>query len=156
MPGECVLVCERARAPVIRVTVFTFPLRRTGAQAAHWEDGGLYIVLYAHMDVYVCVCAFEWVFEGCACLCGGVGGVCAQDYCSAIILGPSQWCSHEPGGLWVLLVPTEWTGHPTFFILSPLTVPRLSHFTSEVFIDYLVLLFNNLILGDSALCSHRN
>lgn len=68
----------------------------------------LYIVLYAHVDVCVCEC----VFGVCVCLYGGVkgwGGLgwCAQDYCSAIILGPSQRCSHEPGGLWVLLVPTE-------------------------------------------------
>lgn len=28
--------------------------------------------------------------------------------------------------------------------------------TTKVFIDYLIPLFNNLILGDSALCSHRN
>lgn len=85
---------------------------------------------------------------------GGLGG--ALDYCSAIILGLSQWCSHEPGGLWVLLVPTEWKGHLTFFILSLLSAPRLSPCTTKVFIDYLVPLFNNLILGDSALCSHRN
>ena len=41
------------------------------------------------------------------CVCVGSGGGAVQDYCSAIIPGPSQRCSHEPGGLWVLLVPTE-------------------------------------------------
>lgn len=40
MPGECVFSCERVGAPVIRVTVFTFPLRRTGAQAARWGRWG--------------------------------------------------------------------------------------------------------------------
>lgn len=125
MPGECVLVCERAGAPVIRVTVFTFPLRRTGAQAAHGEGGALRCAVCSHGCV--CACVFVSLSEclGYVCLYGGVGGGYAQDYCSAIILGPSQWCSHEPGGLWVLLVPTEWKGHLTFFILS-LLFPRLS------------------------------
>lgn len=86
---------------------------------------------------------------------GGVG-VGAQDYCSAIILGPSQRCSHELGGLWVLLVPTEWKGHLTFFILSFLSVPPRPTSSTKVFIDYLAMLFNNLILGDSALCSLHN
>lgn len=58
MPGECVFVCERVGAPVIRVTVFTFPLRRTGAQAARGEVG-LFIVPCAHMVVYVCVYVFD-------------------------------------------------------------------------------------------------
>lgn len=122
---------------------------------------GLCIVLYAHKYVCVCVC-LSWCL-GYVCRYGGAeGGVCAQDYCSAIILGPSQWCSHEPGGLWVLLVPTEWKGHLTFFILSsslcspPLSPPPTTTLTTKVFIDYLVPFFNNLILGDSALCSHRN
>lgn len=91
-----------------------------------------------------------------------VGG-CGQDYCSAIIPRPSQRCSHEPGGLWVLLVPTENHGGggrvaSHFFhslCTSPLRPPPLLSST-KVFIDYLVPLFNNLILGDSALCSHRN
>lgn len=56
MPGECVFVCERVGAPVIRVTVFTFPLRRTGAQAARGEGGALHC---AHTDVYACVFVFQ-------------------------------------------------------------------------------------------------
>lgn len=81
----------------------------------------------------------------------------AQDYCSAIILGPSQRRSHEPVGLWVLRVPTERKGHLTSFILSFLSVPCLTPppSTTKVF-DYLGPLHNNLILGDSAVCSHRN
>lgn len=49
--------------------------------------------------------------------------------------------------------PLNRRGIVLFFILS---VPRLYPSTTKVFIDYLVPLFNNLILGDSALCSHRN
>lgn len=145
MPGECVLVCERAGAPVIRVTVFTFPLRCTGAQAAHGEGGALDCAVSSHKCMYVCVCM-------------GVLGRCAQDYCSAIILGLSQRRSHEPGGLWVLLVPTEWKGAAYFFhSLFLFSAPHPhSPPTTKVFIDYLSLLFNNLILGDSALCSHCN
>lgn len=67
MPGECVFFCERVGAPVIRVTVFTFPLRRTGAQAARREGGALRCAVCAHMDVCECVCvyAFECVFGVC-------------------------------------------------------------------------------------------
>lgn len=54
---------------------------------------------------------------------GGAGGVCAQDYCSAIIPRPSQRCSHEPEGLWVLLVPTEQKGHRTSFSLFLASTP---------------------------------
>lgn len=59
MPGECVFLCERVGAPVIRVTVFTFPLRRRGAQAAHGEGGALYCAVCSHGHVRVCVYAFE-------------------------------------------------------------------------------------------------
>lgn len=61
MPGECVLVCERAGAPVIRVTVFTFPLRRTGAQAAYGEGGALHCAVCSQIRV----CVFELVFGVC-------------------------------------------------------------------------------------------
>lgn len=73
-------------------------------------------MLYDRMRVRVCVCVCECL--GSARSYGGAGGGgggggdgggggCGQDYCSAIIPRPSQRCSHEPGGLWVLLVPTE-------------------------------------------------
>ena len=47
-------MCERAGAPVIRVTVFTFPLRRTGAQAARGEDGA-HRAVCSHGRVFVCL-----------------------------------------------------------------------------------------------------
>lgn len=65
MPGECVFFCERVGAPVIRVTVFTFPLRRTGAQAARREGGALRCAVRSHGRVCVCVYAFERVFGLC-------------------------------------------------------------------------------------------
>lgn len=102
-------------------------------------------------------------------------GGCGQDYCSAIIPRPSQRCSHEPGGLWVLLVPTEnggvgegqWGGGcgggkgagGVLLFAGLFPQPSASSSppsSSKVFIDYLVPLLNNLMLGDSALCSHRN
>lgn len=53
MPGECVFVCERVGAPVIRVTVFTFPLRRRGARG---EGGALHCCrVLTRMGVYVCL-----------------------------------------------------------------------------------------------------
>lgn len=63
MPGECVLACERAEAPVIRVTVFTFPLRRTGAQAAHGEGGALLCAVRSHGCALLSewgMCVFVW------------------------------------------------------------------------------------------------
>lgn len=98
-------MCERAGAPVIRVTVFTFPLRHTGAQAqAACGEGGA--LPCAHINVCVCVRV----------CCMGVLGMHAQDYCSAIIPGQSQRRSHEPGGLWVPAVPTERTGRRTLLL----------------------------------------
>lgn len=147
MPGECVLVCERAGAPVIRVTVFTFPLRRTGAQAARGEGGALHCAASSHE----CVCLCVWV---------SVWGM-LRWWCSGLLL-----CNHS----WTIPAVFSWArralgaagshwmeGASYFFhSLSSLCSlpPPLS--TTKVFIDYLVLLFNNLILGDSVLCSHRN
>lgn len=59
MPGERVFVCERVGAPVIRVTVFTFPLRRTGAQAARGEGGALHCAVRSHGRVHMCVYVFQ-------------------------------------------------------------------------------------------------
>lgn len=51
--------------------------------------------------------------------------------------------------------PLNGRGIVLFFPFS-LLLASLPLSATKVFIDYLVLLFNNLILGDSALCSHRN
>ena len=151
MPGECVLVCERAGAPVIRVTVFTFPLRRTGAQAAHGEGGALHC---AHMDVYVCVFLRLSECLGYVCLYGGV--------CVFRIIALQSFLDRPSGalmsqeGFGCCWFPLNGRGI-SLFSFSPFSLfPSSAPSTTKVFIDYLVPLFNNLILGDSALCSHRN
>lgn len=72
MPGECVFLCERVGAPVIRVTVFTFPLRRTGAQAAHGFGRALHCAVYSHGCLHVLMCFSECL--GYVCSYRPVGG----------------------------------------------------------------------------------
>ena len=113
---------------------------------------GLCIVLYFHMNecvfvcVCVCVCVFVW---------GCWGGVLR-------IIALQSFLDHPSGalmslvGLWVLLFPTEWKGASYFFHSLFTLWPESPPLHSKAFIDYLSLLLNNLILGDSALYSHRN
>lgn len=141
------------------------------------EGGALRCAVCDRVDARLCVCVCLGPLRSIG-VAGGRGrvdgeGRCGQDYCSAIIPPPSQRCSHEPGGLWVLLVPTEngekgrWCGGlegargggvVSYFSLVSFRNHRIPAppSSTKVFIDYLVPLLNNLILGDSALCSHRN
>lgn len=108
-------LCERAGAPVIRVTVFTFPLRCTGAQEAHRDEGvSTLCCIFMQTCVYVCfavaldrICVLPWG--------GSWEGVLR-------IIALQSFSDHPNGalmslgGLWMLPVPTEWKGHVTFFI----------------------------------------
>lgn len=139
-------MCERAGAPVIRVTVFTFPLRRTGAQAAHGERGALRCAVCSHG----CVC-FVHLSE---CVCMGVlRGVFRIIALQSFLDRPSGVLMSQEG-FGCCWFPLNGRGILLFLIHSLLSVPPPP--PTKVFIDYLVRLFNNLILGDSALCSHRN
>lgn len=115
-------VCERAGAPVIRVTVFTFPLRCTGAQAAQGDRGALHCAVCSHKCVCVYVCVFVWGWWG-----GALRIIALQSF-----LDHPYGVLMSLAGLWVLLVPTEQKGHPTFFILFSLCSPPS---IAKVFID---------------------
>lgn len=137
-------MCERAGAPVIRVTVFTFPLRHTGAQAqAACGEGGA--LPCAHINVCVCVCVC--VVWGCwECM---LRIIALQSF----LVSPSgDLMSQE--GFGCRRFPLNGRGVVRFFFFfNPLfTLSSASGpSTTKVFIDYPGLLFNNLILGDSVL-----
>lgn len=151
-------MCERAGAPVIRVTVFTFPLRHTGAQAAHGEgEGGSSSLWCMFVSVRACeyVCVRETLGCVCVCVCMRWLGGCAQIIALQSFLDRPNGVLMSQEGFGCCRFPLNRRG--IFLSLSlSFSVRRLSRSTTKVFIDYLGPLLNNLILGDSALCSHRN
>lgn len=155
MPGECVFVCERVGAPVIRVTVFTFPLRGRGARAARGEGGALCCVVpWTHTDGCECVLVFEWVFGIWVHVWGGGGGLLGIIALQSFLDPPSGVLMSQEG---FGCFPLNGRGIALFFIPSvPLPPHPPTPPAAEAFIDSPVPLSNNLILGDSALCSHRN
>lgn len=149
MPGECVFVCERVGAPVIRVTVFTFPLRGRGARATRGEGGALHCCcILTRTGVRVCLRLTVW--DTCARILGGglLRIIALQSF-----LDPPSGVLMSQEGFGCCRFPLNGMGITLFFIASVTPPPPP---TAKAFIDSLVPLSNNLILGDSALCSHRN